>query len=309
MATKAQIEANRRNAQKSTVPEDRGRQGDGQAQRPDARRAGQGRRAGAAPGGPQGLDAKIRRWVEDLQPGGDAERDLVARAARISWLLDRAERCETAGLAVRVRRPSSRRTWRPSRRSATWAGSCSTTRGRGSCPSPGPPGTTTRPPSSAGSSPPPRAAAGCWSGGRSSATCSSVRPSGRSAICTGRSAFRAAPGRHDQRSGPQPPVQAWEMMSPGAAVDFWGRCSARRARVDPGFRGSSSGREIADKPADEDEGRQRMIAGRIERLEERVEVTRRSRGRRRSTWRTPRRWTPGPVRSGCGGSRRRECGS
>ena len=37
-----------------------------------------------------------------LAPYGDPERDLVARAAKLSWLLDRAERSETAGLAVRV---------------------------------------------------------------------------------------------------------------------------------------------------------------------------------------------------------------
>ena len=104
MATAAQIEANRRNAQNVHRPEDRGRQGEGQPQRHEARRAGQGRRAGAAPGGPQ------RSWTRrsaggsrTCSPADDPERDLVARAAKLSWLLDRAERCETAGLAVRVR--------------------------------------------------------------------------------------------------------------------------------------------------------------------------------------------------------------
>src|SRR3954468_8135039 len=67
-----------------------------------------GRRAGAAAPvlpqeDPAERDAKIRRWVEDLQPVGDAERDLVARAAELSWLIDRDRRAEDAGLAKRVR--------------------------------------------------------------------------------------------------------------------------------------------------------------------------------------------------------------
>ena len=47
-------------------------------------------------------------------------------------------------------------------------------------------------------------------------------------------------------------IQAWEMVSPGAAVDFWERCYHQTPRVDPGFQGFMEWREIADKPADED---------------------------------------------------------
>src|SRR4051794_18176671 len=50
------------------------------------------------------LDAKIRGWVEDLQAQGKGERKLAERAARIDWLIDRAERCEAARLARRVRK-------------------------------------------------------------------------------------------------------------------------------------------------------------------------------------------------------------
>ena len=70
-------------------------------------------------------------------------------------------------------------------------------------------------------------------------------------------------------------IQAWEMMSPGAAVDFWERCYHQTPRVDPGFRGFMEWREIADKPADEDAAMgliKGMIAGRIERLEELIAV-------------------------------------
>ena len=68
-------------------------------------------------------------------------------------------------------------------------------------------------------------------------------------------------------------IQAWEMMSPGAAIDFWERCYHQTPKVDPGFQGFMEWREIADKPADEDEAMgliKRMIAGRIERLEEMI---------------------------------------
>ena len=193
MATAAQIEANRRNAQMSTGPKTAA----GKAKASlNALKHGERAKA-AAPVLPQEdpaeLDAKIRRWVEDLQPvgrrrarpGGAGGQALLAARPRPSG-------ARPPGWPCGCGRPSSRRTWRPSSRSATWAASCCTTPGRGSCPSPGPPGTTTRPPSCAGSSPPPRAAAGCWSGGRCSATCSSAGPSGRSPTCTGRSGCRAS---------------------------------------------------------------------------------------------------------------------
>ena len=70
-------------------------------------------------------------------------------------------------------------------------------------------------------------------------------------------------------------IQAWEMMSPGAAVDFWERCYHQTPKVDPGFQGFMEWREIADRPADEDEAMgpiKGVIAGRIERLEELIAV-------------------------------------
>src|SRR4029079_9123799 len=103
MATAAQIEANRDNAQMSTGP----KSASGKA-RASQNAMKHGRRAGAAAPvlpqeDPAERDAKIRRWVEDLRPVGDAERDLVARAAELSWRIDRDRRAETAGLAERVR--------------------------------------------------------------------------------------------------------------------------------------------------------------------------------------------------------------
>src|SRR3954447_22148443 len=103
MATAAQIEANRRNAQMSTGP--RTAAGKAKASFNAMKHGGRTKVAVPVlpPEDPRERDEKIRRWVEDLQPVGDAERDLVARAAELSWLIDRDRRTETAGLAKRVR--------------------------------------------------------------------------------------------------------------------------------------------------------------------------------------------------------------
>ncbi|MCP6756616.1 hypothetical protein NL533_33830, partial [Klebsiella pneumoniae] len=77
MATAAQINANRMNARMSTGPKSAA----GKA-RASLNSLKHGRRAkAAAPVLPQEdpaeLVEKIRRWVEDLQPCGDPERDVV----------------------------------------------------------------------------------------------------------------------------------------------------------------------------------------------------------------------------------------
>src|SRR4051794_2318327 len=104
MATEAQINANRKNARKSTGPKTEA----GKA-RAGLNALKHGERAKTvAPVLPQEdpreLNAKIRHWVEDLRPQDAAQRDLVERAARTAWRIDRAERCETARLATRVKK-------------------------------------------------------------------------------------------------------------------------------------------------------------------------------------------------------------
>ena len=192
MATAAQIEANKRNAQMSTGP----KSASGKA-RASLNSLKHGERAKVVvpvlpQEDPRELDAKIRRWVEDLQPGDDPERDLVERAARLSWALDRAERTETAGLAVRVRQAQLPSNVETVEKVCDLGRKLLYNAGPRILPVSGPPWETTRPPSCAGSSPPPWAAAGCWSGGLSSARCSGAGPSGRSPTCTGRSACRAS---------------------------------------------------------------------------------------------------------------------
>jgi hypothetical protein len=104
MFTDAQLQANRANAKKSCGPKTE----DGKA-RSKINALKHGLRAKTVNPvlpheDPAELDAKIQEWIDDHQPANAVERELVSRAARISWRLDRAERYETALLARRVRK-------------------------------------------------------------------------------------------------------------------------------------------------------------------------------------------------------------
>jgi hypothetical protein len=57
---------------------------------------------------PVELDERINHWINDLNPQNHVEREIVNRAARLSFTLDRAERCETARLVHRVRKAQLR---------------------------------------------------------------------------------------------------------------------------------------------------------------------------------------------------------
>jgi len=104
MATEAQIRANRENAKKSCGP----KTDDGKARsRINALKHGL-RSQDAEPvlphEDPTELQAKIQEWIDDYAPANAVQRELVVRAARLSWTLDRAERHEAALLSRNVRR-------------------------------------------------------------------------------------------------------------------------------------------------------------------------------------------------------------
>ncbi|APW59860.1 hypothetical protein [Paludisphaera borealis] len=104
MATDAQIQANRANAKRSSGP----KTDDGKA-RSRLNALKHGLRATTVNfvlphEDPAELESKIQEWIDDYQPTNAIERELVSRAARISWSLDRAERYETALLAKQVRK-------------------------------------------------------------------------------------------------------------------------------------------------------------------------------------------------------------
>src|SRR4051812_35874441 len=269
MATAAQIEANRRNARMSTGPKSAA----GKA-RASLNSVKHGRRAKAAlpvlpQEDPAELVAKIRQWVEDLQPVGDAERDLVARAAELSWLLDRDRRAETAGLAERVRQAQL-----PSNAGIVEKG-CDLGRkllynaGPRILPVSGPPWDDNPAAFLRGLE---STAEGCrWLLERWVVLGDMLE---RGAIWTLTDLWRSIrlQGKHPVDAVNDPElnvqIQAWEMMSPGAAVDFWERCYHQTPKVDPGFQGFMEWREIADGPADQEAAMghiKGVIAGRVER--------------------------------------------
>ncbi|QEH34011.1 hypothetical protein OJF2_25440 [Aquisphaera giovannonii] len=112
MATEAQILANRRNAQLSTGP--RTAQGKAAVRFNALKHGGRSRKTTmpALPGeDPRELERHVRDFVESGKPGSDAERELLERAARLSWTLERFDRAESAHLARAVR--ESRKAVRP----------------------------------------------------------------------------------------------------------------------------------------------------------------------------------------------------
>jgi len=100
MATAAQIEANRRNAQRSTGP----KTDEGKARaRCNALRHGMAALTivPALPQeNPKRLEELTQEWDSDVQPQNAIERDLVRKAARLSLAIDRGEWIETQMLGA-----------------------------------------------------------------------------------------------------------------------------------------------------------------------------------------------------------------
>src|SRR3954447_19950596 len=102
MASKKRLEANRRNAQKSTGP-----------------RTAEGKARAARNATTHGLTAKpeedtseagkaeyrerLARWVDDLRPVGETQEALVEAACHAAWRLERCRRHDRAATGVRLR--------------------------------------------------------------------------------------------------------------------------------------------------------------------------------------------------------------
>jgi hypothetical protein len=113
MATAAQIEANRRNSKRSTGP--KSDEGKGRVRRnaikhglaaftivpvlPDE--------------DPNGLEERINRYTNSLQPGNEAEYDLVVQAAWLTLAIERGEQIESAYPAGLVLQAGRERTQKP----------------------------------------------------------------------------------------------------------------------------------------------------------------------------------------------------
>ena len=104
MATAAQIEANRRNAQRSTGPKTD--EGKGPRTRRNAFKHGMTARTimpVLPQEDPKELEDRTQQAITAMKPRNPLELDLVCRAVRLSGELDRAERVATAHLAHQVR--------------------------------------------------------------------------------------------------------------------------------------------------------------------------------------------------------------
>jgi hypothetical protein len=104
MPTEAQMKANRENAKKSCGPKT-----EAGKQKTRFNALKHGMRAQSIDlvlphEDPAVLEAKIQQWMDDYQPANAIEAELVSRAARLSWVLDRAERHETALVSRRIKR-------------------------------------------------------------------------------------------------------------------------------------------------------------------------------------------------------------
>jgi hypothetical protein len=276
MASAAQVEANRRNAQKSTGP----RTEAGKARiRLNALKSGAFSRA-VTPvlphEDPRELEGRIQQWSEDLEPQNAVERDLAARAARLSWVLERAERYETAHLARRVRKAQLKLTARRTQQVCDL--------GRKLLYNPGPRGL-------ANSKRPwddnpaaflrglEESVQGCqWLLERWREL---QNLTARSVEWTRADMFKLI------RLQGKFPIEAindrtlnavflaWDTISPGTAQKFWSACKECKPLDDPGFNDCMRWREIADRPADADHAKlflTTFMDEQIASLEERISL-------------------------------------
>jgi hypothetical protein len=275
-ATAAQIEANRRNARKSCGPKtDAGKA----KTRLNALKHG-GRARKVVPVLPQEdpgeLDSRIRQWTQDMKPGNPAECELVARAAKVSPELDRLERCDTAQLTVRVREAQLRLDKKTTDEVCDLSRKLLYMAGSRSLPTSGPPWDDNPAALLRGLE---ATAEGCrWLLQKWTELRDMFHRGDPWTLTDLYRSFRLQ-GKHPVDAVTDPELNrqflAWEVLEPEGAVDFWKRCYEMTPRVDPGFQGFMEWRELAERPADEDEARdslKAMMAGQIARLEELIEV-------------------------------------
>ena len=100
MASEKKIEANRRNAQKSTGP----KSAEGKSQsRFNALKHGMRANLLVLPGEDgEEFQARVDGWTDDLKPRNQREQYLIERAARVSWQLDRIKRTYVARLSANI---------------------------------------------------------------------------------------------------------------------------------------------------------------------------------------------------------------
>jgi hypothetical protein len=251
MASQARIDANRRNAQRSTGPKTEG----GKARaKLNALKDGTHAKT-VSPVLPQEnaleLDQRINQWIDDLNPRNDAERELVINAANLSWEIERARRCETARLAERISKAQHKAAQRTKQEVGQLARRLLYNVGSKPLPTPGRPWEDNPAEFLAGLE---GSAEGCgwllgrWKGLRVLAE--------RDATWNYGDMFSLIRllGKYPFDAINDPELNAiflaWDALLPGSAERFWKECKQCKPLHDPGFSDFGRWREIADRPAD-----------------------------------------------------------
>jgi hypothetical protein len=102
MASQAQIDANRRNSQCSTGPKTEA--GMARAKLNALKNGSHAKTVRRVLPQERAVEfeQRINKWINELNPRNDAERELVVEAAELAWTIHRTKRSETARLAERV---------------------------------------------------------------------------------------------------------------------------------------------------------------------------------------------------------------
>ena len=110
MATDAQIQANRKNAPKSTGPKTA--KGKSKTRVNALKHGERAKTLSVMPvlpnEDPKLLEERIQSWLDDWQPRDGMEDGLVRRGAKLTWLLERGERYEVAHLVERAAKKASK---------------------------------------------------------------------------------------------------------------------------------------------------------------------------------------------------------
>ena len=251
MASQAQIDANRRNAQRSTGPKtDAGKARAKLNALKDSTHA-----KTVSPVLPQEnaleLDQRINQWLSDLNPRNDAERELVINAANLSWEIERARRCETARLAERICKAQHKATKRTKQEVGQLARRLLYNVGSKPLPTPGRPWEDNPAEFLAGLE---GSAEGCrWLLGRWKGLRVLVERDSAWNYGDMFSLIRLL-GKYPVEAINDPELNAiflaWDARVPGSAERFWKECKQCKPLQDPGFSDFGRWREIADRPAD-----------------------------------------------------------
>ena len=276
MASQARINANKRNAQRSTGPKTEA----GKARAKlnalkDGSHAKTVRRVLPQENAIE-LDQRINKWISDLNPRNDAERELVVQAAELAWTIDRTKRCETARMAKRVRQAHAQGRGRAAQRSRR-AGPQALVQHRGKTLAHARPTLGRQPGRFSEGAREQRRGMPLAAGSLDRA----ARLLDRNSDWTYGDMFRLVRllGKYPVEAINDPKLNAiflaWDAIVPGWAERFWKECKKCKPVHDPGFSDFGRWREIAERPADAAAAItffERLMDEQVARLEELLEV-------------------------------------